>query len=173
MSTSDLAREESFRTSLRNQKRRLSATERKPSVPDIGVNKTTLGNIFKRDSLTPPKRNITPLRWIDLLLFWFNFDFAKETWRHTRWPRKPCHQQTIHSWHSSRILWHWWVVSPFNSCRISFPKPLWAYAKISLSISLSPSHQLPRTPLLPPSQPPHPQSCTEKGEKLQQRAEKG
>jgi len=62
MSTSDLAREESFRTSLRNQKRRLSATERKPSVPDIGVNKTTLGNIFKRDSLTPPKRNITPLR---------------------------------------------------------------------------------------------------------------
>jgi len=62
MASSDLAREESFRTSLRNQKRRLSATERKPSVPDIGVNKATLGNLFKRDSLTPPKRNITPLR---------------------------------------------------------------------------------------------------------------
>lgn len=57
---SDLAREESFRTSLRNQKRRLSTPE-KPSVPDIGLNKATLGNLIKRDSLTPPRRNgLTP-----------------------------------------------------------------------------------------------------------------
>ena len=34
-----LQREESFRTALRNQKRRLSATERKPSVPDLGISK--------------------------------------------------------------------------------------------------------------------------------------
>ena len=32
---SDIAREESFRTSLRNQRRRLSATEGRPSIPDI------------------------------------------------------------------------------------------------------------------------------------------
>ena len=59
---SDLAREESFRTSLRNQKRRLSTPDRKPSVPDIGVNKAVLSNIIKRNSLTPPRRNVTPLR---------------------------------------------------------------------------------------------------------------
>ena len=34
-----LQREESFRTALRNQKRRLSATERKSSVPDLGISK--------------------------------------------------------------------------------------------------------------------------------------
>ena len=60
---SDITREESFRTSLRNQRRRLSATERKPSIPDIGVNKTALGNLIKRDRLTPPRRNgLTPPR---------------------------------------------------------------------------------------------------------------
>ena len=60
---SEIAREESFRTSLRNQKRRLSATERKPSIPDLGLNKTTLGMIKNRDSLTPPRRNdLTPPR---------------------------------------------------------------------------------------------------------------
>merc|ERR1711892_206411 len=60
---SEIAREESFRTSLINQKRRLSATERKPSIPDLGLNKTTLGMIKNRDSLTPPRRNgLTPPR---------------------------------------------------------------------------------------------------------------
>jgi len=60
---SEIAREESFRTALRNQKRRLSATERKPSIPDLGLNKTTLGMIKNRDSLTPPRRNgLTPPR---------------------------------------------------------------------------------------------------------------
>jgi len=60
---SEIAREESFRTALRNQKRRLSATERKPSIPDLGLSKTTLGNLKKRDSLTPPRRNgMTPPR---------------------------------------------------------------------------------------------------------------
>ena len=37
-----LQREESFRTALRNQKRRLSATERKSSVPDLGISKVRL-----------------------------------------------------------------------------------------------------------------------------------
>ena len=60
---SEIEREESFRTSLRNQRRRLSATERKPSIPDLPLNKTTLGNLIKRDSLTPPRRNaLTPPR---------------------------------------------------------------------------------------------------------------
>jgi hypothetical protein len=54
---SEIEREESFRTSLRNQRRRLSATERKPSIPDLGLNKTTLGNLIKRDTLTPPRQN--------------------------------------------------------------------------------------------------------------------
>merc|ERR1712106_735803 len=51
---SDLAREESFRTSLRNQKRRLSTPDRKPSVPDTGLSKAVLAGVSKRDSLTPP-----------------------------------------------------------------------------------------------------------------------
>ena len=39
VSAAALQREESFRTALRNQKRRLSATERKSSVPDLGISK--------------------------------------------------------------------------------------------------------------------------------------
>ena len=54
---SEIEREESFRTSLRNQRRRLSATERKPSIPDLGLNKAALGNLIKRDSLTQPRQN--------------------------------------------------------------------------------------------------------------------
>ena len=64
MST-DLVREESFRTALRNQKRRLSATEKKPVVAEFssGVNKSVLGNLKSRDSLTPPRRDfLTPPR---------------------------------------------------------------------------------------------------------------
>ena len=83
MST-DIAREESFRTALRNQKRRLSATEKKPvsaefgpgkcwwclvvsGVTEIwlnpGVNKSVLGGLKTRDSLTPPRRDLlTPPR---------------------------------------------------------------------------------------------------------------
>merc|ERR1711892_1057690 len=58
---SDLAREESFRTSLRNQKRRLSTPDRKPSLPDTGLSKAALAGVSKRDSLTPPGRNcLTP-----------------------------------------------------------------------------------------------------------------
>ena len=34
--SSDIAREESFRTALRNQKRRLSATEKKPVSAEFG-----------------------------------------------------------------------------------------------------------------------------------------
>ena len=34
--SSDIAREESFRTALRNQKRRLSATEKKPVSTEFG-----------------------------------------------------------------------------------------------------------------------------------------
>merc|ERR1712128_329391 len=60
---SDLAREESFRTSLRNQKRRLSTPDRKPSVPDTGLSKAALAGVSKRDSLTPPgRRCLTPPR---------------------------------------------------------------------------------------------------------------
>ena len=60
---SEIERDESFRTSLRNQRRRLSATERKPSIPDLGLNRTTLDNLIKRDSLTPPRQNgLTPPR---------------------------------------------------------------------------------------------------------------
>merc|ERR1712128_324669 len=60
---SDLAREESFRTSLRNQKRRLSTPDRKPSVPDTGLSKAALAGVSKRDSLTPPGRScLTPPR---------------------------------------------------------------------------------------------------------------
>ena len=66
MST-DLVREESFRTALRNQKRRLSATEKKPAEAlgsfQAGVNKSVLGNLKTRDSLTPPRRDfLTPPR---------------------------------------------------------------------------------------------------------------
>ena len=62
----DLVREESFRTALRNQKRRLSATEKKPSAAEVaalagGVSRTLLG--ARRDSLTPPRRDLlTPPR---------------------------------------------------------------------------------------------------------------
>ena len=60
---SDLAREESFRTSLRNQKRRLSTPDRKPSLPDTGLSKAVLAGVSKRDSLTPPGGNcLTPPR---------------------------------------------------------------------------------------------------------------
>merc|ERR1711892_498596 len=60
---SDLVREESFRTSLRNLKRRLSTPDRKPSVPDTGLSKAALAGVSKRDSLTPPGRNgLTPPR---------------------------------------------------------------------------------------------------------------
>ena len=42
-----LQREESFRTALRNQKRRLSATETKrPSVPELGLTKVTWQEII-------------------------------------------------------------------------------------------------------------------------------
>lgn len=64
MST-DIQREESFRTALRNQKRRLSATEKKPSVTEFSsaVNKSVLGGLKTRDSLTPPRRDLlTPPR---------------------------------------------------------------------------------------------------------------
>ena len=64
MST-DIAREESFRTALRNQKRRLSATEKKPVTTEFGpgVNKSVLGGLKTRDSLTPPRRDLlTPPR---------------------------------------------------------------------------------------------------------------
>ena len=79
MST-DIAREESFRTALRNQKRRLSATEKKPVTAEFGpgtrrylfeerikceagVNKSVLGGLKTRDSLTPPRRDLlTPPR---------------------------------------------------------------------------------------------------------------
>lgn len=53
-----LQREESFRTALRNQKRRLSATERKSSVPDLGISKERAGLLVKRDSLTPPRKGL-------------------------------------------------------------------------------------------------------------------
>merc|ERR1711892_712737 len=60
---SDLAREESFRTSLRNQKRRLSTPDGKASVPDTGLSKAALAGVSKRDSLTPPGGNcLTPPR---------------------------------------------------------------------------------------------------------------
>merc|ERR1711892_1086205 len=60
---SDLAREESFMTSLRNQKRRLSTPDRKASVPDTGLSKAALGGVSKRDSLTPTGGNcLTPPR---------------------------------------------------------------------------------------------------------------
>ena len=42
MST-DIAREESFRTALRNQKRRLSATEKKPVTAEFGPGTWDLG----------------------------------------------------------------------------------------------------------------------------------
>ena len=84
VSAAALQREESFRTALRNQKRRLSATERKPSVPDLGISKVQLlllsrepnpkasvqcnldetftqeraGLLVKRDSLTPPRKGL-------------------------------------------------------------------------------------------------------------------
>jgi len=64
MST-EIAREESFRTALRNQKRRLSATEKKPVSAEFGpgVNKSVLGGLKTRDSLTPPRRDLlTPPR---------------------------------------------------------------------------------------------------------------
>ena len=54
---SDIAREESFRTSLRNQRRRLSATERRPSIPDIGLTKPSTPDIrlefWDIDELSP------------------------------------------------------------------------------------------------------------------------
>merc|ERR1712055_235717 len=53
---SEIAREESFRTALRNQKRRLSAAETKPTVAEVGVSKPSLVSI-RRDSLTPPRRD--------------------------------------------------------------------------------------------------------------------
>ena len=62
----ELVREESFRTALRNQKRRLSATEKKPSAAEVaalagGVGRTLLG--ARRDSLTPPRPHLlTPPR---------------------------------------------------------------------------------------------------------------
>merc|ERR1711892_41404 len=67
---SDLAREESFRTSLRNQKRRLSTPDRKASLPDTGLSKAALAGVSKRDSLTspggifltPPRSTCTPPR---------------------------------------------------------------------------------------------------------------
>merc|ERR1711892_66676 len=60
---SDLAREESFRTSLRNLKRRLSTPDRKASMPDTGLSKAALAGVSKRDSLTPPGGNcLTPPR---------------------------------------------------------------------------------------------------------------
>merc|ERR1711892_278536 len=53
----DIAREESFRTSLRNQRRRLSATERSPSIPDIGLTKPSTPDIrlefWDMDELSP------------------------------------------------------------------------------------------------------------------------
>jgi len=58
VSAAALQREESFRTALRNQKRRLSATERKPSVPDLGISKERAGLLVKRDSLTPPRKGL-------------------------------------------------------------------------------------------------------------------
>ena len=74
--SSDIVREESFRTALRNQKRRLSATEKKPVEAALGgfqsgVNKSVLNNLKTRDSLTPPRRDFltpprnsfTPPRW--------------------------------------------------------------------------------------------------------------
>ena len=74
--SSDIVREESFRTALRNQKRRLSATEKKPVEAGLGgfqsgVNKSVLNNLKTRDSLTPPRRDFltpprnsfTPPRW--------------------------------------------------------------------------------------------------------------
>ena len=87
--SSDIAREESFRTALRNQKRRLSATEKKPVTAEFGpgtrkylfderikceagVNKSVLGGLKTRDSLTPPRRDLltppraTPPRWVDI-----------------------------------------------------------------------------------------------------------
>jgi len=60
MST-DIQREESFRTALRNQKRRLSATEKKTVTE--ATRKSLLGNLKTRDSLTPPRRDLlTPPR---------------------------------------------------------------------------------------------------------------
>ena len=74
VSAAALQREESFRTALRNQKRRLSATERKSSVPDLGISKVhktessliltfltaqeRAGLLVKRDSLTPPRKGL-------------------------------------------------------------------------------------------------------------------
>jgi len=58
VSAAALQREESFRTALRNQKRRLSATERKSSVPDLGISKERAGLLVKRDSLTPPRKGL-------------------------------------------------------------------------------------------------------------------
>merc|ERR1719342_2034120 len=56
----DIAREESFRTSLRNQRRRLSATEKKPNGEPLGS--SLLGskgnNPLYRESLTPPRKGL-------------------------------------------------------------------------------------------------------------------
>ena len=63
--SSDLQRQDSLRTVLRNQKRRLSATEKKPVTTEFGpgVNKSVLGGLKTRDSLTPPRRDLlTPPR---------------------------------------------------------------------------------------------------------------
>jgi len=66
--SSEIQREESFRTALRNQKRRLSATEKKPAmeIPEQGgLINLVKGDRFqvKRDSLTPPRREgLTPPR---------------------------------------------------------------------------------------------------------------
>ena len=58
VSAAALQREESFRTALRNQKRRLSATERKPSVPDLGISKVQPLHCFFQENQIPKHKCI-------------------------------------------------------------------------------------------------------------------
>merc|ERR1711892_390919 len=58
----ELGREESFRSALRNQRRRLSATEKKSIQLDIGGVRHPGDRLLclRRDSLTPPRRKTPP-----------------------------------------------------------------------------------------------------------------
>merc|ERR1719471_2006684 len=145
MST-DIAREESFRTALRNQKRRLSATEKKPVTAEFGpgVNKSVLGGL-KRDSLTPPRRDLlTPPRATP--------------------PRKTLHRMDNNDENSCPnskqstpdIRLEYWDInelSPLSTPAVSrSPSPFDLRASSPYNISRSPSPRTTRSPI-PPSSP--------------------
>ena len=142
VSAAALQREESFRTALRNQKRRLSATERKPSVPDLGISKVQpckTVQCYLHVSFTAGKsRTPGKARFFDSakegadqpIQCWEWGGGGSECGAEKGIKLLAGVQQTVHPWHKAWVLGHCWTLSPFHTLgytgSLKITIPLWS-----------------------------------------------